>query len=57
MNDKIYVVYYAAAKQPVRLIKAFHSEARAQDYLAMLQKAPFPEQAPEGYTCCELELR
>ncbi|WP_164512028.1 hypothetical protein [Lacticaseibacillus daqingensis] len=49
MDQLIYVVYYAQAGAPVRLIKAFHAEARANEYLAMLQRAPFPQQEASGY--------
>ena len=48
MDDVVTIVYYAQGNA-LRLIKAFRSAKRAQEYLQMMQAAPFPGEVPAGY--------
>ena len=57
MDDQwIYVVYYADQSAPIELLKAFSSQRRAAECVAMLQNAPYPnhEAAHYHYTAVQL---
>ncbi|WP_461213152.1 hypothetical protein [Lacticaseibacillus sp. GG6-2] len=56
MNDVIYIVYYAHAQDPVRVIKAFRSLSRTKEYVGMLMNAPYPGESPAGYTYSAIHL-
>ncbi|KRN22263.1 hypothetical protein [Lacticaseibacillus camelliae] len=55
MEKLITVVYYQQGST-FRLIKAFSSPTRAEEYLRMIQHAPFPGEQPSGYQQTVLHL-
>jgi len=38
------------------MLKAFRTNARADEYVRMLQSAPFPNQNPDGYYVSAIDL-
>ena len=57
MDDElVYIVYYADQSAPTELLKAFSSERRAAEYVAMLKNAPYPKHEAANYCYAAVQL-